>query len=134
LPERAEIIRIGRDEAKITRPEKVLFRDDGITKRDLVDYYRRIAPWILPHVKAQPLSLERYRDGIQEEPIIQKAVSAYYPSWIKTVTVKKAGGTVRHAILDKPHWLTSLIKPASRCTYGSAGPTSSIFLTRWFSI
>jgi bifunctional non-homologous end joining protein LigD len=64
---------------KITRPEKVLFPDDGVTKRDLVDYYRRVAAWILPHLRARPLSLERYPDGIQEARIIQKSVSAYYP-------------------------------------------------------
>ncbi len=49
---------------QITRPEKILFPEDKITKQDLVDYYRRIAPWILPHLRGRPLALERYPDGI----------------------------------------------------------------------
>lgn len=112
MPERAEVIQIGQHEVKITRPEKVLFPDDAITKRDLVSYYRRIAPWILPHLRARPLSLERYPDGIQKERIIQKSVSAYYPRWIKTVTVRKVDGTVRHAICDEEATLAYLANQA----------------------
>lgn len=74
---------------KIARPDKVLFPEHGIAKRDLVGYYRQISSWILPHLRARPLTLERYPDGIEETGIIQKSVSAYYPDWIKTVTVKK---------------------------------------------
>jgi bifunctional non-homologous end joining protein LigD len=112
LPERAEIIRIEGHEVKITRPEKLLFPADGITKRDLVDYYRRIASWILPHLQDRPLSLERYPDGINKERIIQKSVSDYYPKWIRTVTVKKVGGTVRHAVCDDEAILAYLANQA----------------------
>jgi bifunctional non-homologous end joining protein LigD len=100
VPERAETIRIGRHDVKVTRPDKVLFPEDGITKRDMVEYYRRISPWILPHLKSRPLSLERFPDGIDQTRIIQKSVSRYYPEWIKTATVKKVGGSVRHVVCE----------------------------------
>ena len=87
MAEHGEIIRIDRQEVKITRPEKVLFPGDGIRKRDLVDYYRRISSRILPHLRARPLMLERYPDGIDKTRIVQKAATSYYPDWIKTVTI-----------------------------------------------
>jgi bifunctional non-homologous end joining protein LigD len=112
MPEREEVIQFSRRQVKITRPEKVLFPEDGITKRDLVHYYRRIAFWIVPHLRARPLTLERYPDGIEETRIIQKSVSAYYPEWIKTVTVKKVGGTVRHVVCDDEATLAYLANQA----------------------
>ena len=113
MPERAEIIRIGRHEVKVTRPEKILFPGDGISKGELVDYYRRMAPWILPHLRGRPLSLERFPDGIPGARIIQKSVSSYYPKWIKTVTVEKVGGRVRHAVCEDEATLAYLANQAS---------------------
>jgi bifunctional non-homologous end joining protein LigD len=108
----SERVRIGLREVKITHPEKLLFPEDGLTKGDLVDYYRRIAPMILPHLRARPLMLERYPDGIAEPGFIQKAAPAYYPAWIKTVSVRKVGGTVRHVICDDAATLVYLANQA----------------------
>lgn len=65
----------------------MLFPHDGIAKRDLVDYYQRIAPWMLPHLRERPLSLQRYPDGIDAPGFFQKNAASYYPDWIKTVVV-----------------------------------------------
>jgi bifunctional non-homologous end joining protein LigD len=107
-----ELVEINGHEVKITRPDKALFPDEGITKRDVVDYYQRIAPWILPHLKERPLMLERYPDGIAGSRIVQKAASSYYPRWIKTVTVKKAGGTLRQVICEDAATLAYLANQA----------------------
>jgi bifunctional non-homologous end joining protein LigD len=112
MSERGEITRIGHYDIKITRPEKVLFPGDGITKRDLIDYYREIAPWILPHLQERPLSLERFPDGIEGTRVIQKSASPYYPEWIKTVAVEKIGGTVRHVVCDDEATLAYLANQA----------------------
>lgn len=98
--EAEEVVRIGRRKVTITNPDKVIFPDDGITKRDLVRYYRRISPRILPHLRGRPLAMERYPDGIDQPGFFQKAAAAYYPDWIRTVTVRKVGGTVRHVLCD----------------------------------
>ncbi|MFL5531997.1 MAG: hypothetical protein ACJ8BC_08495, partial [Gemmatimonadales bacterium] len=58
------VIRVDRREIEISRPEKVLFPDDGITKGDLIEYYARIAPRMLPQLRDRPLTLERYPNGI----------------------------------------------------------------------
>jgi bifunctional non-homologous end joining protein LigD len=112
MSERAEIIRIGDHDVKITRPEKVLFPEDGITKGDLIQYYKRIAPRMLPHLEGRPLSLQRYPDGIDKESFFQKAVARYYPDWIDTVTVKKVGGTVKHAVCNDAATLVYLANQA----------------------
>ena len=68
---REESVRIGGKEVKITRPGKVLFPEDGITKADLIRYYRRIAPRMLPHLRNRPAALERYPDGIDQPGFFQ---------------------------------------------------------------
>jgi len=113
VAEEKETVRIGRREVTITRPDKVLFPDDGITKRDLVGYYRRIAKWIIPHIEDRPLTLERYPDGIAEHRIIQKSASDYYPEWVETATVQKKGGTVKHPICNDEATLAYLANQAS---------------------
>ena len=91
----------GKRDVKITRAGKILFPEDGITKQDLIDYYRRIASWILPHLRGRPLAMERYPDGIDKPGFFQKSASLYYPRWIKTVTIKKkTAGTVRHVVCN----------------------------------
>ena len=107
-----ELIRIGRHEVRITHPEKLLFPEDGVTKQDLIDYYRRIASWILPHLRGRPLVLERYPDGINEPGFFQKDTPSHYPGWIKTVTVKKVGGSVQHVVCDNAATLIYLANQA----------------------
>jgi bifunctional non-homologous end joining protein LigD len=75
---------------ELTRPAKLLFPEDGLTKGDLIEYYRRIAPWMLPHVRGRPLAMERYPDGIDTTRIFQKDVPPYYPDWIKTVRSRRS--------------------------------------------
>ena len=118
----AVLVRIGRREIEITRPEKVLFPEDGITKGELIDYYARIATWILPHIRDRPLTLERYPDGIQKQRFFQKEVSSYFPKWIRRVTVKKVGGTVTHLVCND---IATLVYIANQACI-----TPHIFLSR----
>src|SRR6266702_6937444 len=91
MAERGETIRIDSYDVKITRPDKVLLPDDRITKRDLINYYRRIAPWMLPHLRGRPLTLERFPDGIDKTRIIQKASSSLIRYWNRRCTVQTPG-------------------------------------------
>jgi bifunctional non-homologous end joining protein LigD len=100
MAQKAENVRIEGRELKITRPEKVLFPEDGITKGDLISYYQKAGAWMLPHLRHRTLAMERYPDGIDQAGFYQKAVGPYYPDWIRTLTVKKAGGTVTQVICD----------------------------------
>jgi bifunctional non-homologous end joining protein LigD len=86
-------------EVKITHPDKVLFPDDGITKRELAEYYAFIAPWMVPHIRGRPVTLERYNAGIGAPGFFHKDVSKGFPAWLERVEVPKKGGTVHHVIV-----------------------------------
>jgi len=83
----------------ITHPDKVLFPDDGITKGELASYYEAIAPFMVPHIRARPVTMERYPAGIGKPGFIQKDVSKGFPPWLKRVEVPKKGGVVHHPLV-----------------------------------
>lgn len=92
----------------ISNPDKVLFPDDGITKRDLAEYYARIADVALPHWRDRPVTMERFPDGIGAEGFFQKNVPEHFPDWIARVELAKEGGTVTHALATEPATLVYL--------------------------
>jgi bifunctional non-homologous end joining protein LigD len=121
-----EEMRVGRQVVHITRPQKVLFPDDEIDKRQLAEYYERIASTMLPHLRDRPVTMERYPDGIDGPRLIQKRAASYFPRWIRTASMKKQNGTVQHVICQDaatlvylanqacitPHvWLSRIDKP-----------------------
>ena len=116
------VVRVDEREIEISRPEKILFPDDGITKGELIEYYARIAPWMLPHLRDRPLTLERYPNGINTKRFFQKEVSSYFPEWIQRVTMEKVGGKVTHVVCNDTATLVYLANQA--CV------TPHIFLSR----
>jgi bifunctional non-homologous end joining protein LigD len=82
----------------ITHPDKVLFPDDGITKRELAAYYDAIAPFMLPHLRQRPITMERFPAGIGTKGFLQKDVVKGFPRWLKRVEAPKKGGTVHYAL------------------------------------
>jgi len=84
----------------ITHPEKVLFPADGITKGELAAYYHDVAPVMLPHLRARPLTMERFPAGIEQKGFIQKDVSKGFPPWLERIEVPKHGGTVHHPLIN----------------------------------
>ncbi|MFC7303310.1 non-homologous end-joining DNA ligase [Streptomyces monticola] len=110
----AQSVRAGQRTVQLHRPDKVLFPDDGYTKADLVDYYRSVAPFMLPQLRGRPLMLERHPDGIKGERFMQKDTPDHYPDWITRVTVdKKEGGTVTHTVCDDTATLVYLADQAA---------------------
>jgi bifunctional non-homologous end joining protein LigD len=67
-----------------TNLSKVFWPAEGITKGDLLEYHRRIAPWILPYLRDRPLVLTRYPDGIEGKSFFQKDAPRWVPSWVRT--------------------------------------------------
>jgi bifunctional non-homologous end joining protein LigD len=121
-----EEIRVGRQWVHLTRPQKVLFPDDGIDKRELAEYYERIAATMLPYLRDRPVTMERFPDGIRGPRLVQKRAAAYFPRWIHTASMPKQDGTVRHVVCQDaatlvylanqacitPHvWLSRIDKP-----------------------
>jgi DNA ligase D len=70
-------------EAELTNLDKLYWPDEGITKGELLDYYRQIAPYILPYLKNRPLSLLRHPNGIEEKGFFHKDAGDSAPDWVK---------------------------------------------------
>lgn len=84
----------------ITHPEKVLFPDIGLTKGELAEYYRQVAPFMLPHIRGRPITMERYPKGIGESGFMHKSVTRGFPEWLERVEVPKKGGSVHHPLIN----------------------------------
>ena len=103
---------VDRHEIEVSNPDKVFFPDAGVTKGDLVEYYRKVAEWMLPHLEDRPLVMHRFPDGIGGTDFIQKDVPDYFPDWIDRADLKKADGTVTHVIASDAATLVYLANQA----------------------
>jgi len=124
----------------VTNPTKVFWPEEGYTKSDLVGYYESIAPWLLPYLRARPVVLTRYPDGITGKSFFQKDAPTWVPSWVHTERIRAEGverdidyfivddvetlryvantGTIplhlwasRLSALDRPDWLVLDLDP-----------------------
>src|SRR5207302_224951 len=90
------------DEHRISlpRPDKTLYPADGITKRDVVDYYREVAEVMLPHLRGRPLTLRRFPDGIDKDGFFQKEASDHFPDWLPIAEVpqRERPANMHHAM------------------------------------
>jgi bifunctional non-homologous end joining protein LigD len=74
-----------------TNLDKVFWPEDGYTKGDLVEYHRRVAPWMLAYLEDRPLVMTRYPDGIAGKSFFQKDAPPFAPEWIRKVTLWSEG-------------------------------------------
>jgi bifunctional non-homologous end joining protein LigD len=72
---------------KFTNLDKPLWPDEGVTKGDLIEYYRAVAPVLLPHLRGRPLTVRRYPNGIGGETFYQKNAPKGTPEWVRTITL-----------------------------------------------
>jgi bifunctional non-homologous end joining protein LigD len=77
-------LEVGRRRVRLTSPDKLLFPGDGVTKRDLADYYAAIGDTIVPHLRNRPFTLKRYPYGIRGQAYFHKQAPKGKPSWIPT--------------------------------------------------
>ncbi|MBA2564394.1 MAG: DNA ligase D [Gemmatimonadetes bacterium] len=80
-------VRVGPPEVPITNPSKVFFPHAGVTKGDVIAYYRDQADVILPYLEGRPLTLVRFPNGISGQSFFQKDQPDWLPEWISTVSV-----------------------------------------------
>lgn len=82
-----QIAKVGKRKVELSNLSKVLYPDDNIVKAQVIEYYLKIAPTILNHVKGRPLSLVRFPDGIYGEQFFQKNRPDWAPEWIEYVAL-----------------------------------------------
>ncbi len=98
---------------QVTNGGKVFFPADGITKGDVVAYYREIAPRMLPFLRDRPLVLTRYPDGIEGKSFFQKDAPEWRPDWMRTVRIRgeEGGRDLDHFLVDDAEglaWIANL--------------------------
>jgi bifunctional non-homologous end joining protein LigD len=107
-----QIVEVAGHDVKLSNQGKVLFPAAGLTKADLIDYYERIAPVMLPHLAGRPLSLVRYPNGVEAEGFMQKNASDYFPDWIRRARLAKQDGAVEHVVAEDAATLVYLANQA----------------------
>jgi len=103
----------GPKEVRLANPEKVIFPEDGITKRELFGYFELVADILLPHLADRPLSLQRWPNGIHAPSFFQKDAPDVLPPFVRTAPIPNDDGTkiTRFIIADNREtilWLANL--------------------------
>lgn len=91
LSERVPELRIDGKRLRLSHLDKVYYPATGFTKADVIDYYRAIAPALLPHLCGRPLTLKRYPEGVGGEHFYEKRCPPHRPPWVKTAPIWSQG-------------------------------------------
>jgi len=86
MPNKAELVVEDR-KIQVSNLDKVLYPKVGFTKGQVIDYYIRVVPVLLPHLKDRPLTMKRYPDGVEGEFFYEKNCPSHRPKWVKTAKV-----------------------------------------------
>jgi bifunctional non-homologous end joining protein LigD len=121
---------------KLSNLQKVMYPATGFTKQQVIDYYARIAPALLPHLEGRALTRKRYPDGVDGEPFFEKNAPQYRPEWVKTAPTWSEGNrrTVHYVLAnDLPTlvWLANLaaleLHPSLALAKDIKCPTEMVF-------
>ncbi len=91
MPSPDQIVEVGGQRLKLTNLEKVLYPATGFTKGQVIDYYARIAPVLVPHLAGKPLTLKRYPSGVDQEFFFEKNATKHRPDWVQTAPMWSEG-------------------------------------------
>jgi len=121
---------------KLSNLQKVLYPAVGFTKQQVIDYYVRIAPAILPHLNGRALTRKRYPDGVDSQPFFEKNAPMHRPDWVKTAPIWSEGNrrTVHYVLADDLAtlvWLANLaaleLHPSLALAKDITCPTEMVF-------
>ena len=91
---------VGGRRLRLSNLDKVLWPETGFTKGQMIDYYRRVAPALIPHIRGHPVTLARFPDGVGEEGFYQTNCRGC-PPWMSTHEVRSRRGTLlRYCVID----------------------------------
>ena len=98
------------DEVRLSHPDRVLYPQQGLTKRGLAEYYVDIADWILPHLAGRPLSLVRCPGGADKECFYQKHIGAAVAPGLRQVMIEENKGPEAYVVVDDLRGLLDLVQ------------------------
>lgn len=105
------IVEIAGKRLPISNLDKELYPSCGFTKGNVLEYYGRMAEFILPHLKERALTLKRYPDGVEEDYFFEKRCPAHHPVWVKTAEVFHKGEPMTVCLVNNPEtllWVANL--------------------------
>ena len=88
-----QLVRVDGRQLHVSNLEKVLFPEVSFTKAQVIDYYVRIAPVLLPHLSGRPVTFTRWPDGVEGPAFYEKNSARHAPDWVRTVTVPSPGSS-----------------------------------------
>lgn len=100
----------GAEAAPLTSPERIVFPEAGLTKREVADYYTAIAPWLLPELAGRPLSVVRCPDGIAKACFFQKHAGRGWGAHVHTVRIREKDGSDDYLSIDDAAGLLDLVQ------------------------
>ena len=95
---------------KFTNLKKILFPSTRFTKGDLLEYYHRVAPLILPHLRGRAVTLKRYPSGFAGKGFFNKHCPLRHPSWLRTEVVHSSSDAIEYLLIEE---LASLLWTAN---------------------
>ena len=101
--------------------DKVLYPETGFTKGEVIDYYARIAPVVLPHLEARPMSFKRYPDGVESQGFFAKNAPPGTPDWVRTVRLPVPGSSREPAFVTTASG-TSMSSPETSTVFTVMSP------------
>jgi len=93
-------VRVDGRQLHVSNLEKVLFPEVSFTKAQVIDYYVRIAPVLLPHLSGRPVTFTRWPDGVEGQAFFEKNSARHAPDWVRKVTVPSPGSSRGRETLD----------------------------------
>jgi len=94
------LVRVDGRELELSNLDKVLYPGAGFTKGEVIEYYTRVAPLLLPHVRDRPLTRIRYPNGVTAPGFFEKNAPAGTPDWVRLETLPAPGSSTGRAMLD----------------------------------
>ncbi len=94
-----KLVEIAGKRLSLANLEKDLYPSFGFTKAQILEYYRRMAPFILPHLENRALTFKRYPEGVAGDFFFEKRCPAHRPGWVKTANIRQDDGELRTVCL-----------------------------------
>lgn len=95
-------VKLGERNLTLSNVEKVLYPGNRFTKGQVIDYYARVAPYILPHLKDRPITLKRYPEGVRDKFFYEKNAPAFTPPWVRRFAVSRHhhAGVIHYILIN----------------------------------
>jgi bifunctional non-homologous end joining protein LigD len=101
-PEQKVTVQVDGRTLTLSNLDKVLYPEVGFTKGEVIDYYTRIAPVLLPHIRDRALTFKRYPDGVDGKFFFEKNAPSHAPEWVRTVRLPSPGSTKNRDTINYP--------------------------------